>query len=96
MSRKTQKRGGSKSKSRKSRASPKGIPMPDYQVKAILNMEKESESFIFPDMSAEQKADNHEHKKRLLENLRFPRGTNSWSRMTSVISAYHSSLNSNK
>jgi hypothetical protein len=67
--------------------------MPEYQVKSILDMERESDSFLWPDMSAEQKADNNAHRKTVLENLRFPRGTNSWSRMTSVISAYNSSLN---
>jgi hypothetical protein len=93
MSRRTQKRGGSKSKSRKSRSSPKGVPMPEYQVKSILDMEKESDSILWPDMSAEQKANNNEHRKLVLENLRFPRGTNTWSHMTSVVSAYHGSLN---
>jgi hypothetical protein len=96
MQRRTKRIGGSKSYSRKSRGSPKGIPIPQHRVDQILKFEEESEGIIWPDMSTEEKANNAMRRKTVLENLRFSRGTNDWSKITSIVVAYHNSLNAKK
>jgi len=91
MPRKTKRRGGSKSSTSKSRRSPKGIPMPEHRIEEILKIEADSELFIFPDMTAEERESNARHRKKTLETLRYPRGTD-WAKIGHTMGAYRKSL----
>lgn len=92
MVRRTQRKGGnSKSRSLKSRSSPKGIPMPEYEVQRLVNVEKKFNKDIMnmPEDKIEELA---KYRTVFLEGLKFDRGKNDWSRISNWLIAYDQSL----
>ena len=92
MRRKSTRRGGFNTHSKTSKSRPVGKKMPAHRISQILAMEDESERVIFPDLSEEERSRHSEMRKNALESMRFPRGTNDWSRILSLVGAYHASI----
>ena len=81
------KKGGSKSRSRTARGSVQvGIPMPEHRQTQLLEFDAQSDRFIWPDMTDEEREARSARRKEVLEGLRFKRGTTTgeWTSMSSL------------
>jgi hypothetical protein len=70
-----------------------GIIMPQHRIDDILRHERQSEVVTFPDMEDWERNESEDKRRETILYLRFARGTSDWSRMTSLLVAYHASLN---